>query len=826
MTDKTYHPQEIEKQAQYYWQKHQSFTALENNKREKFYCLSMFPYPSGKLHMGHVRNYTIGDAIARYERMQGKNVLQPIGWDAFGLPAENAAFQHKVSPMKWTYNNIAEMKKQLKVLGFAYDWQREIATCHPRYYRWEQWLFVQLFNKGLVYKKNALLNWDPIDKTVLANEQVIDGKGWRSGAPVEQKEVSQWFMRITDYAPELLDDLKKLTHWPDAVKTMQQHWIGKSEGLEIVFSCTEGADIVVFTTRPDTLMGVSYVALSSEHALAQKAAKYSSEVKDFISACHKTAGDEATLEKLEKKGINTGFFCTHPITHEEIPIWIASFVLMRYGTGAVMCVPAHDKRDYEFSKIYQLAIKDVIKPKNSTSDISKCAHTDKGILFNSGVFDGLDFDSAFVAIEKTLVEKKKGRRKTHYRLRDWSISRQRYWGCPIPIINCDKCGSVAVLEKDLPVILPEKVEFTDIGLSPLKNMPHFAHAPCPKCGSPASRELETFDTFFESSWYYARYSCVDSTTKMLDERSHYWLPVDTYIGGIEHAILHLLYARFFHKLLRDEGLVKCDEPFINLLTQGMVLKDGVKMSKSKNNIVDPVQMINKYGADAVRLFILFAAPPTQDLEWSNTGLEGAHRFLKKLYRLTLEVINLDKKNNVTAKIHFFHVAAKKLNEEQKKIRKQAHHALAKAHDDLGRRRTFNTVIAAMMALGNTLSKFKDNSSLGLLVRKEALEIILTSLAPIIPHITHHLWFLLGHQRALIDEPWRKVDENALISDNVEIVVQVNGKLRTRLHVASNIDKKALEKIVQNDERVLSFINDKKIVKMIIVPDKLVNLVVR
>ena len=826
MKDKTYHPQEIEKQAQNYWEQHKSFVALENNQREKFYCLSMFPYPSGKLHMGHVRNYSIGDAIARYERMQGKNVLQPIGWDAFGLPAENAAFQHKVSPAKWTYNNIAEMKKQLKALGFAYDWQREIATCHPKYYRWEQWLFVQLFNKGLVYKKNALLNWDPIDLTVLANEQVIDGKGWRSGAPVEQKEVSQWFMRITDYAPELLDDLKKLTHWPDAVKTMQQHWIGKSEGLEIIFSCTEGTDIVVFTTRPDTLMGVSYVALSSEHALAKKAAKHSSDVKDFINECRRTTGDEATLETLEKKGVNTGFFCMHPITHEKIPVWIANFVLMRYGTGAVMGVPAHDMRDYEFSKIYQLAIKNVVKPKNSASSISKCAYTDKGILFNSGVFDGLEFDDAFVSIEKALIERKKGRRKTHYRLRDWSISRQRYWGCPIPIINCDKCGSVAVLERDLPVILPEKVQFSNSGLSPLKNMPDFVHTTCPKCDAPANRELETFDTFFESSWYYARYTCLDNATKMLDERSHHWLPVDTYIGGIEHAILHLLYARFFHKLLRDEGLVKCDEPFINLLTQGMVLKDGAKMSKSKNNTVDPTQIIDKYGADAVRLFILFAAPLTQDLEWSNAGLEGAYRFLQKLYRLTLEVINLDKKNDATIKVHFPHVVTEKLSEKQKEIRKQAHRALAKAHDDLGRRRTFNTAIATMMALSNALTKFKDNSSLGLLVRKEALEIILISLAPITPHITHHLWFLLGHKRALINETWRKVDENALMSDNVEIVVQVNGKLRARLNIKSNADKKTLEKIVQDDERVLGFIHDKEIIKIIIVPDKLVNLVVK
>ncbi len=812
-----YKAQEIEAQAQKYWQENKSFEVVEDDSKEKFYCLSMFPYPSGRLHMGHVRNYSIGDVISRYQKMQGKNVLQPIGWDAFGLPAENAAIKNKVPPAKWTGENIDYMRQQLSELGFGYDWSRELATCHPEYYRWEQWLFVKLFEKGLVYKKNAIVNWDPVDQTVLANEQVIDGRGWRSDALIEKKEISQWFMRITDYADELLTSLDDLKGWPDAVKTMQKNWIGKSVGLEITFPRKNTDALTVYTTRPDTLMGVTYLAIAAEHPLALTAGKTNPAVQTFIDECKAMETTEAAMETMDKKGIDSGLKCTHPITGEEVSIWIANFVLMGYGTGAVMSVPAHDERDYEFAKKYNIAMHQVI---DKERDIEEAAITDKGILFNSGQFDGLDFNHAFNAIAKQLEDNNLGSKKTNYRLRDWGVSRQRYWGCPIPIINCPSCGSVAVPESNLPVTLPVEVAFDGIG-SPIKKMPEFYQTPCPNCGTAAERETDTFDTFFESSWYFARYTCKDNSNAMLDERSNYWLDnggVDQYIGGIEHAILHLLYARFFNKLLRDEGLTNNDEPFKNLLTQGMVLKDGAKMSKSKGNTVDPQEMIQKYGADTVRLFILFAAPPTQDLEWSDSGLEGAHRFINKVYRL-IDSFLKDQKNNPIGTLST-------LNKAQQEMRHKTHQTLKKITDDMDRRHLFNTVIAALMELSNSLLKFTDTDTVSMAVRQESLTILLKTLSPIAPHICHYLWQELGNTKAIINEPWPITDESALVQDEIQIIVQVNGKLRAKLMLDATLDKTAIETQALAHENITKFTEGKDIVKVIIVPNKLVNIVVK
>ncbi len=814
-----YTPLEIESEAQQYWKEHKSFEVIEDTSKEKYYCLSMFPYPSGRLHMGHVRNYSIGDVISRFQKMQGKNVMQPIGWDAFGLPAENAALKNKVPPAKWTYENIDYMRDQLTQLGFGYDWSREIATCHPKYYKWEQWLFVKLFEKGLVYKKNAVVNWDPVDQTVLANEQVINGRGWRSDALIEKKEISQWFMRITDYADELLDSLDKLDGWPEAVKTMQRNWIGKSTGLEISFN-RQGADsLKIYTTRPDTLMGVTYLAIASEHPLALQAGKSNSEVQKFIEECRTMETSEAAMETMEKKGANSGLTCTHPITGEDVPIWIANFVLMGYGTGAVMSVPAHDQRDFEFAQKYAIPMLEVVKPKEGEHVTSESAFTDKGVLCNSGEFNGLNFEQAFEAIAKKLELENLGEKQNNYRLRDWGVSRQRYWGCPIPIINCAKCGSVAVPEKNLPIILPENVAFDGVG-SPIKKMPEFYETTCPTCGGKAERETDTFDTFFESSWYFARYACADNDEAMLDERADYWLEVDQYIGGIEHAILHLLYARFFSKLLRDEGLIKHDEPFKNLLTQGMVLKDGAKMSKSKGNTVDPAEMIEKYGADTVRLFILFAAPPTQDLEWSDSGLEGSYRFVNKVYRLA-EGYFSDSKSHATESLDI-----NTLNKEQKQIRQKTHQTLAKITDDIKRRHSFNTAIAAMMELTNMLSKFKQTDGQSMALRLESLDIILRALSPITPHLCHHLWQQLGHQTAIINESWPEVDNKALEQDEVQIIVQVNGKLRAKLMLGADTDKAQVEVQALTDENVVKFTSGKTIVKVIVVPNKLVNIVIK
>ncbi|MBT7229307.1 MAG: leucine--tRNA ligase [Gammaproteobacteria bacterium] len=817
--EEQYHPQQIEEAAQQFWAENETFLAKEDPNKEKFYCLSMFPYPSGKLHMGHVRNYTIGDVISRFQRMQGKSVLQPMGWDAFGLPAENAAIKNRVPPAEWTYQNMDEMRTQLQRLGYGYDWSREIATCRPEYYRWEQWMFTRLLKKGLVYKKNAIVNWDPVDQTVLANEQVVDGRGWRSGAVVERREIPQWFMKITDYADELLEGLDKLEGWPEAVRTMQANWIGRSEGLELEFgSDSSGESLTVFTTRPDTLMGVTYVAVAAEHPLAVEAAKSSPELQTFLEECSKMETSEAAMETMEKKGMALGVTVTHPITGDAVPVWVANFVLIGYGTGAVMAVPAHDQRDWEFATKYGIEIKPVIRAADAErADVSEAAYTEKGLLYNSGQFDGLDFKGAFDAIADHLQMEQKGSRKINYRLRDWGVSRQRYWGCPIPVVNCPDCGAVPVPEEQLPVVLPEDVDFDGVG-SPIKKMPEFYETTCPQCGGKAERETDTFDTFMESSWYYARYASRDQESAMLDERADYWAPVDQYVGGVEHAILHLLYARFYHKLLRDEGLVKSDEPFKNLLTQGMVLKDGAKMSKSKGNTVDPQALIDRYGADTVRLFIMFAAPPEQSLEWSDSGVEGAYRFLKRVWRLAYAHVNA---GVVTATEN-----SEGLNDEQKAVRRALHQTIQKVGDDIGRRLTFNTAIAAVMELTNHLSKFEDSSEQGRAVMQEALESMALMLSPMVPHLSHQLWELLGHSDAVIDVAWPMVDEGALVKESLQMVVQVNGKLRAKLEVAVSASKEEIEQQALADENVLRFIEEKNVVKVIVVPGKLVNLVVK
>ena len=817
-----YQPKTIESEIQQIWEENKVFEVKEDLDKEKFYCLSMFPYPSGKLHMGHVRNYTIGDVISRYQRMQGKNVLQPMGWDAFGLPAENAAMQHKVAPAKWTYENIAYMRHQLKALGLGYDWSREIATCHPDYYKWEQWLFTRLMAKGLVYRKMSVVNWDPVDQTVLANEQVIDGKGWRSGAPVERKEIAQWFLKITDYAEELLQDLDKLEGWPEQVKTMQKNWIGKSTGLQIAFPVAKGipseAPLEVYTTRPDTLMGVTYVAIAAEHPWAKKAAVDNEPLAQFIEECSHISTAEADMEKMEKKGVDTGIRVKHPITGEEIPVWAANFVLMGYGTGAVMSVPAHDERDWAFARKYGLPMKVVIAPSETEiPDVSEQAYTEKGILVNSGEFNGLRSEEALEAFAKKLGELGLGEKQVNYRLRDWGVSRQRYWGCPIPVIYCPACGALPVPEKDLPVKLPEDV-IPDGSGSPLAKMDSFKNCTCPQCGGPAKRETDTFDTFFESSWYYARYTSKDNDQAMLDERADYWLPVDQYIGGIEHAILHLLYARFFHKLMRDEGLVHCDEPFENLLTQGMVLLDGAKMSKSKGNVVDPQALIEQYGADTVRLFIMFAAPPEQSLEWSDKGVEGAHRFLNRVWRQVQAHVAQGAVSPCQTQ--------EGLDKAAKALRLKVHQTLQKVTDDMGRRMHFNTAIAACMELMNELGKFKPQSELDRQVMQEALEMLVLMLSPMVPHITQKLWEALGKQGLILDHAWPQVDASALVQEDMELMVQVNGKLRGKIQVPVDAEKADIVAAAKAAEGVQKYTEGKEIVKEIVVPGRLVNLVVK
>ncbi len=812
-----YHPETVEGNAQSYWDESRCFEVGEDTDKEKFYCLTMFPYPSGKLHMGHVRVFTISDVIARYQRMQGRHVLQPMGWDAFGMPAENAAIKRGVPPAKWTYENIEDMRGQMKRLGYAYDWTREVTTCDPKYYRWEQWLFTKMFEKGLVYRKNSIVNWDPVDQTVLANEQVIDGRGWRSDALVERREIPQWFMKITAYADELLEELDCMPGWPDSVKTMQRNWIGRSEGIELSFDVAgEDEPLTVFTTRPDTLFGVTYMAVAAEHPLAAKAAASNPDVAAFIEECKKMHAAEATLETMEKKGMALGISAIHPLSGEEVPLWVANFVLMSYGTGAVMAVPGHDERDWEFAKKHDLSIVQVIAPEDGSAiDIDEAVFIEKGVLVNSGDFDGLSYEDACNAIADHFEASGRGQRKVNYRLRDWGVSRQRYWGTPIPIIYCDDCDAVPVPEDQLPVVLPEDVEFTGHG-SPLHDIPEFINAACPKCGKDARRETDTFDTFVESSWYFARYACPDNDDVMLDERAAYWTPVDQYTGGIEHAILHLLYARFFQRVMRDQGLTGNSEPFTNLLTQGMVLKDGAKMSKNKGNTVDPQELIAKYGADTVRLFMMFAAPPEQALEWSDDGVQGSFRFLKRFWNAVQRHVD----GGPVADLNL-----DSLDSAQKDLRRKTHQTIAKIGDDIGRRYTFNTAVAASMELLNSVNRFDDTSDAGRAVVHEALEAVVLMLSPIVPHICHDLWAALGHKTALTEVAWPAADEAALEADLVEIVVQVNGKLRGRISVAADADNDAVGEQALADPNVQRFVADKEVRKMIVVPGRLVNIVV-
>jgi leucyl-tRNA synthetase len=814
-----YIPANVEADAQQYWEANQSFKVVEDRSKEKFYCLAMFPYPSGKLHMGHVRNYTITDVIARYQRMQGKNVLHPMGWDAFGLPAENAAIKHNTAPAAWTYSNTDHMRGQLKQLGFGFDWSREVTTCKPEYYKWEQWFFTRLYEKGLVYKKLSTVNWDPIDQTVLANEQVIDGRGWRSGALVERKEIPQWFIKITDYAEELIDDLDKLPNWPEQVKTMQRNWIGKSRGLDMHFELAapvgEFTGFDVYTTRPDTIMGVTYVSLAAEHPIAKHIAEKNSALAQFIADCKVQSVAEADMATMEKRGMDTGIKALHPITGEPVAVWVANYVLMDYGSGAVMAVPAHDERDFEFAKKYNLTISQVIAPANGDAiDLNKAAYTEKGVLVNSGEYDGLDFTAAFDAIASTLEMAGKGQVKTNYRLRDWGVSRQRYWGAPIPMYNLPEGGEIAVPAHKLPVLLPEDVVMNGVQ-SPIKADAEWRKAELD--GRAVEKETDTFDTFMESSWYYARYTCPNFEGGMLDkEAADYWLPVDQYVGGIEHAILHLLYARFFHKLMRDEGLVSCDEPFERLLCQGMVLKDGTKMSKSKGNTVDPEELINQYGADTVRLFSMFAAPPEQSMEWSDSGVAGGNRFLHRLWRAVEGHINAGTPGKLDVA---------NLPQAQKDLRRKTHETIQKVSDDFGRRQTFNTAIAATMELLNEVSKLSDRANpQGLAVEREALEAAILLLAPIVPHITHSLWNALGHKNIPLNAPWPKLDESALVRSSVEVVVQVNGKVRGKLDAAIDSPKEVLEQAALAQENVQKFLEGVTVRKIIVIPNKLVNIV--
>ncbi len=868
-----YLPSEIERAAQAQWAARQAYRASDASERPKYYCLSMFPYPSGKLHMGHVRNYTIGDVLARYHAMRGFNVMQPMGWDAFGLPAENAAIANGVPPAAWTYANIDHMRAQLKALGFAIDWSRELATSKPGYYRWEQWLFTRLFEKGVIYKKMATVNWDPVDATVLANEQVIDGRGWRSGALVEKRDIPMYFFRITQYADELLSGLDNLPGWPERVKTMQANWIGKSVGVRFAFPYTrDGKDeqLWVFTTRADTIMGVTFCAVAAEHPLATRAAQDNPALAAFINECKQGSVAEADMATMEKKGMDTGLTVTHPLTGEQVPVWVGNYVLMSYGEGAVMAVPAHDERDFGFAQKYGLPIKQVIGVEGETFSLDAWQewYGDKarGRCVNSGKYDGLDYAAAVDAIAADLAAKGMGEKKTQFRLRDWGISRQRYWGCPIPIIHCDRCGDVPVPAEHLPVVLPEDVVPDGSG-NPLNKRADFVNCACPQCGSAARRETDTMDTFVESSWYYARYACPDFDGGMLDARANQWLPVDQYIGGIEHAILHLLYARFFHKLMRDEGLVASDEPFVNLLTQGMViadtyyreaadgkktwfnpadveLRDGVavlksdgqpvtvggteKMSKSKNNGVDPQALIDQYGADTARLFTMFAAPPEQSLEWSDAGVEGAHRFLKRLWKTVYEhvqggvVAAFPHPNPPPLAGEGANAEPKPINDAAKALRRQLHQTIQKVGDDIERRKQFNTAIAAVMELMNALARLDGDDDVTRSVRQETLEAAVAMLAPIVPHIAEALYAELRPGAALA---WPAVDESALVQDEIELMLQVNGKLRGQIRVAAAADKAAIEAAALASEAAQKYLEGKPPKKVVVVPGRLVNIVV-
>ena len=856
--EETYRPAPVESMARQQWEQDQAARALEQPGTAKYYCLCMLPYPSGRLHMGHVRNYTIGDVITRYHRMNGKNVLQPMGWDAFGLPAENAAIKNKVPPAKWTYDNIDYMRKQLKSLGFAIDWEREVATCHPKYYKWNQWLFLRLLEKGLAYKTTGTVNWDPVDQTVLANEQVIDGRGWRTGALVEKREIPMYYLKITAYADELLSALDGLPGWPERVKTMQANWIGKSEGVEIGFP-HDGGVLKVFTTRADTLMGATYVAVAAEHPLALKAAERDKRVAEFIEECRKGGVTEAELATQEKKGVPTALTVQHPLTGAKLPVWVANYVLMAYGEGAVMAVPAHDERDHEFATKYRLPIQTVVRAQDGAAAPEPFITKD-GVLCNSGKYDGLGFQAGVDAIAADLAAKGLGKKRVQYRLRDWGISRQRYWGCPIPLIHCPACGDVPVPDRDLPVVLPENLAPDGSG-NPLNKHKPFVEVACPKCGAPARRETDTMDTFVDSSWYFMRYACRDNDAAMVDARVDYWLPVDQYIGGIEHAILHLLYSRFWTKAMRDMGLLKFDEPFANLLTQGMVLNhiflrkgaagsltyyspdeveprydtdgritgavlkadgqpvqyDGLgTMSKSKNNGVDPQLLVEKYGADTVRLFMMFAAPPELTLEWSEAGVEGAQRFLKRLWKAVYEHASAGPPPRLDTA---------SLDDAQKDLRRQVHETITKVGDDVGRRYTFNTAIAAVMELLNAVTKATAASPQDRALRQEALEAVTLLLTPVVPHIAESLWRGLGHTQSVMAAGWPRPDSTALQRDTFELVVQVNGKLRGRIQVAADAARETIEQVALADADVRKFTEGKEVRKVILVPGKLVNVVV-
>ena len=856
-----YRPDMIEPKVQQYWAENKVFKAIKDESKEKYYCLSMFPYPSGRLHMGHVRNYTIGDVISRYQRMLGKNVLQPFGWDAFGLPAEGAAIKNKTAPAKWTYENIAYMKKQLQLLGFGFDWDREIATCKPEYYKWEQWFFTELYKKGLVYKKTSTVNWCPNDETVLANEQVHEGCCWRCDTPVEQKEIPQWFIKITDYAEQLLGGLDTLPQWPDMVKTMQRNWIGRSEGVEITFDVADTNEkVAVYTTRPDTFYGVSYLGIAAAHPLASLAAQNNPELTAFIQEAKNAKVAEADLATMEKKGMATGLFAIHPLTGEKLPIWVANFVLMHYGTGAVMAVPAHDQRDFEFAQKYSLPIKQVIAPlADEEIDLTKQAFVEHGKLVNSAEFDGLDFDGAFNGIADKLEKLGVGKRQVNYRLRDWGVSRQRYWGAPIPMLTLENGDVVPAPMEDLPIILPEDVVMNGVK-SPIKADPNWAKTTLN--GAPALKETDTFDTFMESSWYYARYTCPQYQNGMLDaEEANYWLPVDQYIGGIEHATMHLLYFRFFHKLLRDAGFVTSDEPANKLLCQGMVLADAfyytsptneriwvsptqvtlerdekgriikatdpegrelvhsgmTKMSKSKNNGIDPQEMVEKYGADTVRLFMMFASPAEMTLEWQESGVEGAKRFLGRVWNLVYQYQQNSAKTSldVTA-----------LSAAQKALRREVHKTIAKVSDDIGRRQTFNTAIAAVMELMNKLTKASLESDQDRAVMAEALSAVVRMLYPITPHICFELWQALGNESNIDTAEWVKADEAAMVEDEKLIVVQVNGKVRGKVTVPATSSEEEIKAAAKADPNVAKFLDGQEILKEIYIPLKMLNFVVK
>ncbi|MGH8254176.1 MAG: leucine--tRNA ligase [Steroidobacteraceae bacterium] len=872
-----YEPAAVERAAQQYWDSHGSFAARETEGRGKYYCLSMFPYPSGRLHMGHVRNYTIGDVLARFMRMQGLNVLQPMGWDAFGLPAENAAIANSVPPARWTRENIAYMKQQLRALGFGLDWSRELATCDPDYYRWNQWLFLRMRERGIAYKKTGIVNWDPVDQTVLANEQVIDGRGWRTGALIEKREIPMYYLRITAYAEELLAALEGLDGWPERVRTMQANWIGRSEGCDVAFPYADdtraalGADgaLKVFTTRVDTLFGVSFVAVSAEHPLAAAAAARSAKLAEFVAECRRGSTMEADVATMEKRGMATGLHVRHPLTGEAIEVWVANYVLMAYGEGAVMGVPAHDERDFEFARRNALAIPTVVRPAGATwQQVGEewlpeyCAH---GVTINSGEFSGLDFDAAVDRIAAALEARGLGKKRVQWRLRDWGISRQRYWGCPIPLVHCPACGEVPVPDADLPVRLPEDLVPDGTG-NPLTKSAAFLNCACPKCGKSARRETDTMDTFVDSSWYFLRFASSDQHAAPVDERVQYWLPVDQYIGGIEHAILHLLYSRFWTRAMRDMGLLKLTEPFAKLLTQGMVLNHiyyrqpaagrrlfinpaevelrtdaaGARtaiwmtdnapveqgglgtMSKSKNNGVDPQNMVEKYGADTARLFMMFASPPEQTLEWSEEGVQGQYRFLRRLWKAVHDHVGA-----AAVDMHqgLIRVAGAALGDAGVQLRRQTHHTLERVTGDIARRRVFNTAIAATMELLNAVSRYDETGSAARAVRHEALEVIVLCLSPMVPHICHELWHALGHEQALIDESWPKPDAAALRQETVEIIVQVNGKLRGRVQVASGADQATAQAAAMANDSVRRFAGEAPPRRVVYVPGKLLNIVV-